>query len=671
MGKDNSEQGLPAPRGGPGRGLSKPVVKPRDLKGTLIRLWKLTKGSRQGLGWILLLSAFASASAIFSPYVIGNAVSRVDSGNPLGSILFLLAGLYLCDWLVRFLQQFFMASLGQRMIHFIRSRLFDAMKELPLSFFDKRQHGELMSRLTNDVDNISTTISNSLTQLLTYGFTIIGIFCMMVSLSPLLTLVSLVGVGLIFLLTRIVTKHTRKLFKERQRVLGKLNGQVEETISGETIVKAFGQEQQVIEQFEEYNEELRRVSVKALVWSGYLMPLMNVINNLSYVGISIVSGILAVNRAISIGMISSFLLYVKQFSRPFVDIANIYNNFQTAVAGAERILDIMDETPEPRDVEGALSLDSPVGEIELQNVYFGYSVKEKELSENARMKAPGDVPGYSEKDLVLKGISLKIPAGTRTAIVGSTGAGKTTIINLLTRFYDVTDGAILLDGHDLREYKMEDLRRAFGVVLQDCTLFAASIRDNICYGQEEADRKTENAAIKAENAAIRTENAATKADRLIWKRYDDNEDPVCRAARMAGADAFIRRLPQGYDTILTQGGMELSQGERQLLTIARAMLTDAPILILDEATSSVDTVTEQKIRDAVFALTAGRTSFIIAHRLSTIKNSDLIVLLEDGKIAEQGNHEELMKLNGKYAAMYRLQTCTGKYIVDQKKTGYN
>lgn len=579
-------------------GIRRPAEKPRDLKGTLLRLWKLTKGSRKGLGWILLFSAMASASSIFSPLVIGRAVNTVNEGNPMAAILLLLMSLYLCDWLVRFMQQYLMASVGQKMIHQIRNILFGAMKKLPLSFFDQHQHGELMSRLTNDVDNISTTISNSLSQLLTYAFTIVGIFCTMVTLSPLLTVVALLGVGLIFLLTRTVTTHTRKLFSARQKILGKLNGQIEETISGENIVKAFCRENEMIEQFEKSNEELCRVSTRALIWSGYLMPLTNVINNLSYVSISIISGLLAVKGYISIGMISSFLLYVRQFSRPFVDIANIYNNFQTAVAGAERILDILDETPEPRDIPGALALQSPRGEIELQDVVFGY------------------LPGIP----ILKGISLKIPAGTRTAIVGTTGAGKTTIINLPTRFYDVNDGKILLDGHDLREYRMEDLRSSFGIVLQDSALFAASIRDNIGYGQEHV----------------------SPAD-------------IEAAARAVGADDFIQRLPRGYDTVLTQGGMELSQGERQLLTIARAVLANAPILILDEATSSVDTVTEQKIRDAVLKASAGRTSFLIAHRLSTIKDSDLIILLEDGHIAEQGNHEQLMAKNGRYASMYRTQ----------------
>lgn len=594
----NQNMAPPPQMGGRGPMRGRPVVKPKDLKGTLFRLWALTKGHRKGLGWILLLSAFSSAAAILSPLVIGEAVNAVNGQNPVMMILLLLLALYIGDWLVRFLQQFFMASVGQRIIHNIRLTLFGVMKSLPLAFFDRKQHGELMSRLTNDVDNISNTISNSLTQLLTYGFTILGIFIIMLALSPLLTIVSLVGVGLIFLLTRVVTKHTRKLFADQQKILGKLNGQIEESVSGIPVVKAFCREDEMVKEFEENNEELRKVATCTLIWSGYLMPLTNVINNVSYVAISIISGILAVNRQISIGMISSFLLYTRQFSRPFVDIANIYNNFQTAVAGAERIFEILDEQPEPEDKPDALPLVSPRGDIELSHVAFGYT---------------SETP-------ILKDVSLCVPAGTKTAIVGPTGAGKTTIINLLTRFYDVSGGAILLDGHDLREYRMRDLRRCFGVVLQDTALFAESVRDNIRYGRENV-----------------------------------SQEEVERAARMAGADTFIRRLPKGYDTILTQGGAELSQGERQLLTIARAVLADAPILILDEATSSVDTVTEQKIRRAMLAITEGRTSFIIAHRLSTIRDSDLIVLIEDGKIAEQGTHEELMRLNGRYASMYLTQ----------------
>ncbi|HNX14845.1 MAG TPA: ABC transporter ATP-binding protein [Oscillospiraceae bacterium] len=582
--------------GPPNRG--QPVVKPKNMRGTLSRLWSLTDKNRKGLGWILLLSTLTSASAILSPLVIGNAVTAVDEGNPAKIILFTLIALYLCDSLVRFLQQFFMASIGQRIIHHIRVTLFSTMKKLPLSFFDRCQHGELMSRLTNDVDNISNTISNSLTQLLTFLFTIVGILCIMLSLSPLLTTVSLVGVGLIFLMTRVITKRTRKLFAEQQKALGKLNGQVEESVSGLSVVKAFCREDKMISEFDESNEALCKVATRALIWSGFLMPIMNVINNLSFVAISVISGIMAIRGTIDIGMISSFLLYSRQFSRPFVEIANIYNNFQTAVAGAERVFEIMDEQPEPEDIPDALPLVAPKGDIELQNVDFGYD-KERPI---------------------LKDVSLKIPAGTKAAIVGPTGAGKTTIINLLTRFYDVTGGKILLDGHDLRDYKMEDLRRSFGVVLQDTALFAESVRSNISYGRDDV----------------------SMAD-------------IEKAAKIAGADGFIRRLPEGYNTVLTQGGIELSQGERQLLTIARAVLTNAPILILDEATSSVDTVTEQKIRRAMLTITEGRTSFIIAHRLTTIRDSDIIILIEGGRIAEQGTHRELMAQNGQYASMCRTQ----------------
>lgn len=582
----------------PSRGMV--VVKPKNLKGTLRRLWDLTKGHRNGLGWILLLSALSSLATILSPRITGNAVTAVNAQDPLEQVLLMLALLYVADWLIKFLQQFFMASIGQRIIHYIRTSLFDSIKQLPLSFFDTHQHGELMSRLTNDVDNISTTISSSLTMLLTLGFTIVGIFVMMVTESPVLTMVSLVGVVLIFALTKIVTGHTQKLFKEKQKYLGSLNGHIEEGISGLSLVKAYGREASMQQVFEEKNDKLTVTSIKALIWSGYLMPLMNVINNLCYLTVAVVAGILYVRGTIKdIGLITTFLLYVKQFTRPFVEIANIYNNFQTAVAGAERIFEIMDEEPEPKDRPDSIRLENPRGDIVFDHVTFGYN---------------------SEKT-VLRDINLNISAGTKVAIVGPTGSGKTTIINLLTRFYDVTGGSIFLDGHDLRDYCMEDLRDAFGVVLQDTSLFAASVKENISYGRGEA-----------------------------------TDEEIVNAAKLCGADGFIRRLPNGYDTMLSGGGTELSQGERQLLTIARAVLTNAPIMILDEATSSVDTVTEQKIRKAMLHICEGRTSFIIAHRLSTIRDSDMILYIEDGVIKERGNHEELLALNGKYASMYRVQT---------------
>lgn len=588
------------PPGGFGRmNRGAPVVKPKNMKGTLLRLLELTSGQRKGLGLILLLSALSSASAILSPYLIGQAISRINTGAAASLLLLLLAALYLSDWLVRFLQHFFMASIGQRVILHIRTTLFAKMKELPLAFFDKRRHGELMSRLTNDVDNISTTISDSLSQLMTYVFTILGVLLIMLSLSPLLTCVAFVSVILIFLLTRTVTRHTRKLFAAQQAALGRLNGQVEESVSGLSMVRAFCREEQLMRQFEENNRQLCDIATKAQIWSGYLMPLTNVINNLNYVLVAVISGVMAADGLIELGLISSFLLYSRQFSHPFVDIANIYNNFQTAVAGAERVFEILDEEGEPEDAPDALPLDNPVGEVVFDHVTFGY------------------LPGQP----ILRDVSIRLEAGTKVAVVGSTGAGKTTLINLLTRFYDVDGGRILLDGHDLREYRMADLRRAFGVVLQDTALFGMSIRENICYGRD-----------------------------------DVPPEQVEKAAKMAGADSFIRRLPQGYDTVLKQGGAQLSQGERQLLTIARAVLTNAPILILDEATSSVDTVTEQRIRRAMLEITKGRTSIIIAHRLSTIRDSDLILLMENGQIVEKGNHEQLMALDGRYAQMYRTQT---------------
>jgi len=594
---NNASFAPPPSKGGPRRGAA--VQKPKNMKGALLRLWALTRGHRGGLGWLLLLSALASASAILSPYLIGRVVNLIDGGGAFLGLLLTLAALYFGDWLVNFLQQFFMASIGQRLILHIRTSLFSVMKTLPLSFFDRRQHGELMSRLTNDVDNISTTLSDSLTQLMTYAFTIVGVFAIMVSMSGLLTCVALASVVLVFAMTRAVTKRTRVLYARQQAILGKLNGQVEESVSGLAVVKAFCREDAQIAQFEAENTAFREVSTRALIWSGFLMPVTNAINNLSYVAIAVVSGVMAARGSATVGMISSFLLYSKQFSKPFVEIADIYNNFQTAVAGAERIFEIMDEKPEPPDAPDAAELASPKGDVSFRHVTFGY------------------VPGKP----ILRDVSLDIPAGTRAAVVGETGAGKTTLINLLTRFYDVWDGSILLDGADLRTYTMASLRRAFGVVLQDTSLFAASVRDNIAYGRE-----------------------------------DVPGERIEAAARVAGADPFIRRLPQGYDTVLAQSGAELSQGERQLLTIARAVLADAPILILDEATSSVDTMTEQKIRRAMLEVTKGRTSFIIAHRLSTVRDSDVILVMDGGRVAESGTHGELMALGGRYAAMYRTQT---------------
>lgn len=597
-GKQPPQMGRPG-FGAGAAGRLQAAVKPKNMKGTLRRLWDLTGSSKKGLGWILLFSGFASLSAILSPFLIGRAIDRIDSGNKAVYVLALLAGVYVCDWFCRFMQQYLMAGLGQRVVAHIRKVLFEKMKKLPLSYFDKNTHGDLMSRLTNDVDNISTTISDSLTQLLMLGFTIVGVLSIMLYLNVVLTLISLVSVFLVFLLTKAITGQTRKMFRKQQEFLGRMNGEIEEGISGLAMVKAYGREEAMYQRFEKENEELRRVGTMALIWSGFLMPLMNVINNLSFLSVATVSGVMAAKGLIPLSVVSSFVLYSRQLSRPFSDIANIYNTFQTAVAGAERIFVIFDEESEPADEADAKECVAFEGNITFQDVSFG----------------------YDEEHLVLDGLNLDVKAGTKVAIVGETGAGKTTIINLLPRFYDVVKGSILLDGKDIRSYRRRDLRSAFGIVLQDTALFHVSVLENICYGHPKASREQAEEAAKA-----------------------------------AGAHEMICRLPQGYDTVLGDGGNVLSQGERQLITIARAILADAPILILDEATSSVDTVTEQKIRRAMLAMTEGRTSFIIAHRLSTIRDSNVIILLDRGKIIEMGTHEELMVKNGHYAGLYRTQT---------------
>ena len=581
--------------------------KPKDLGGTLRRLWGLTRGRRLPLLGIFALSAIVAASPVLSPLIIGRAIDAISAGEPVQLFIALLLAVYLGDWMARAGQQLAMVTVGQRIVRDVRLALLRSMEGLPLAVFDRHRHGELMSRIANDVDNISTTLTNSLAQIMVYVFSIGGALVAMLSLNLVLTAVALVSTVFVVLAARFITRRTRPLFREQQARLGRLNGHIEESVSGLSMVKAFCREDSMAQTFAQANEEFRSVAMKAQVWSGVLMPLTNVINNLSFINVAIAGGLMAAQGLIGPGMISSFLLYSRQFNRPFVDMANIYNTLQSAVAGAERVFEIMDETPEPADAEGALACDNVHGDVEFCHVTFGY---------DARLP-------------VIRDFSLRVPHGTRVAIVGETGSGKTTLVNLLARLYDVDDGAILLDGRDLRDYRLHELRRAFGTVLQDPALFTATVAENICYG--------------------RTGDAGEAL------AADEARELARAAARTVGADAFIERLPQGYDTVLEQAGAALSQGERQLLTVARAVVADAPILVLDEATSSVDTVTEQKIRAAMLGMTRGRTSFVIAHRLSTIRDSDLIVVLEDGAIAEQGTHDELLALDGRYAAMWRTQ----------------
>jgi ATP-binding cassette subfamily B protein len=591
-------------RGGGGARWLMPGAKPKHFRETMARLWQYFGKERRLLALVFGLVLLSVGLGLAGPYLIGRAIDAIAAGSRgvrfgmlQAAILALLAA-YLTDSGVSFLQGWLMAGIAQRIVQNLRHALFAKLQKLPVAFFDQRTHGELMSRLSNDVDNISGTISQSATQLMASGFTILGSFLMMLALSPLLTLAGLITIPLVFLLTRTIAGRTRLLFKEQQAVLGQLNGQIEETISGIQVVKAFNHETEVIADFDTVNDRLCAVGVKAQIWSGYIMPLMNVINNLGFAAVAGVGGVLAVRGRITIGVIASFLSYSRQFGRPLNDLANIFNTLQTAVAGAERVFEILDEAEEPDDRPGAVPLFQPRGRVVFEKVSFGY-----------RPDRP-----------ILKEVSFTAEAGSSTALVGPTGAGKTTIVNLLARFYDVSAGRILIDGRDIREYTRDSLRRCFGIVLQDTYLFTGTIADNIKYGRPGA-----------------------------------GDEEVRRAARLANADEFIRRLPQGYATPLAESGRELSQGQRQLLAIARAILADPAILILDEATSNVDTRTELRIQEAMLKLMSGRTSFIIAHRLSTIRDADTIMVIDGGRIVERGSHDQLLASQGVYRAIYDSQ----------------
>lgn len=577
----------------------RPHAKPKHTRATVRRLWGLTRGQRGGLAVSFALSGLMAASPVLGPLVIGQAVDLIGAGEPAHAACALLLALYVGDWLVRTVQGALVNAVGQLVVFGVRTDLFAAFSRLPLSYFDARSNGDLMSRVTNDVDNILGTLSTSLSELMQLVFTVAGMLVAMLVLDLRLTGVAVAGVALILAFARFVGVRTRPLFVRQQRVLGRLNGHIEESVGGLALVRAFGREEAAIRAFDEANDAYTATAVKAQIWSGYLMPVTNVASNLTFVGVAVVGGMLAAQGAIDLGLVASFLLYARQFTRPFVNVAGIYNTLQSALAGAERVFEVMDEEPEPPDAPDALPLDRPQGHVRFREVSFGY--------DPARP--------------VLQDVDLDVTPGTRVAVVGATGSGKTTLVNLLVRFYDVDAGAVELDGVDVRRYRRRDLHRAFGVVLQEPALFEATVTENICFGRPGLGRA------EAE-----------------------------RAARAVGAHGFVERLPDGYDTVLVHGGAALSQGERQLLTIARAMVTDAPIFVLDEATSSVDTVTEQRIRRAVLDLTRGRTSFVIAHRLATVRDSDLIVVMDGGRIVERGTHDELVARGGIYAAMWEAQT---------------
>ncbi|TFG72996.1 MAG: ABC transporter ATP-binding protein [Anaerolineales bacterium] len=584
---------------GPGHGM--PVEHAKDVQSTLKRLANYLWRQKGALLLTVLFVAASSILGLLSPYFMGKAIDDfIDAGilaglaRLLGWMLLANIGASIFTWL----QTYVMSGTSQSIIRDLRNELFEKLQTLSLRYFDQHTHGELMSRLSNDVDNISNVLSNTVTQLVSSLLSIIGVAVMMFIINWRLAIISLAVIPLMGAITRTISKHTRVGFRQQQEYLGNLNGIIEETVTGQRVVIAYGREEAAIQSFETDNRALQKAATKAQVYSGFVGPMMNFVNNVSFAIVAGSGGWMVVRGLATIGTIASFINYARQFARPLNQIAQLYNQIQSALAGAERIFEVLDEVAELQDMPDAQPLENIQGEVTFENVCFGYDKH---------------VP-------VLKHVSLHALPGQTVALVGPTGAGKTTIVNLLTRFYDIDSGRISIDGMDIRHAKKDDLRRQLGIVLQDTFLFGESAMANIHYG-----------------------------------RLDATEEEVIAAAKMANADQFIRRLPQGYDTPLSENGSNLSQGQRQLLAIARAILADPGILVLDEATSSVDTRTEKHIQDAMLRLMEGRTSFVIAHRLSTIRDADQVIVINEGEIIERGTHEELLAQGGFYCTMYMSQ----------------
>lgn len=583
------------------RGFSGPAVKAKDQKGTIKRIWRYMEKQKAALVASIIFVAISTLLGLLAPYMIGVIIDQyVIPKDITGTVRFLafLAAVYGATALFTWLQTFMMVRVSLETIRNLRQDLFDKFQTLSLRFFDKRTHGDLMSRVTNDIDSLNNALSQSVIQIFSSILMVSGVAIAMFSLNWVLAIVTLLVIPLMMFTTKKIITYSSSHFIKRQRDLGELNGFIEETISGSDVITLFGREESMNRQFSEINERLRQSAMAADTVSGFLGPINNFINNLGLGFVIAIGAIMTVQGNATVGIIAAFVTYSRQFFRPINQLSNLLNMFQSAIAGAERVFEIMDETPELAEREDAVVVASLKGDVEFSHVHFGYEV---------------DRP-------VLKNIHFRVKSGQKIALVGPTGSGKTTIIQLLMRFYDVSDGELKVDGLDIRDYQTSTLRKKIGVVLQDTFLFSGTILENIRYGRLEA-----------------------------------TDDEVIAAAKMASAHSYIKHLPEGYHTRITSGGSILSQGQRQLLAIARAILADSDILILDEATSSIDTNTEIEIQKGINRLTEGRTSFVIAHRLKTIENAERILVINQGEIIESGTHRELLWKKGFYSTMYESQ----------------
>lgn len=611
------------PRGPHGPNGGMPAEKAKDFKGTFKQFMKYIGNYKFS---ILVVMFFAVASVVFmiiGPKILGNATTLLSEGlmgsftgtgngidfAGIGQILLWLVGIYAVSAICSYIQGFIMTNVSMKLTYNLRRDISKKINRLPLKYYDKVSHGEVLSRITNDIDTLSQTLNQSITQIITSVTQLIGILIMMFSISWQLTLVALVTVPISFIFVLFIVSKSQKRFKDQQKYLGKVNGHIEEMYGGHTVMKAFNGEKASIETFEEYNNQLYTSAWKSQFYSGIMMPVMNFIANLGYVAICILGGYLAVNSGLAIGDIQAFIQYVRQFNQPITQVANISNVLQQAAAAAERVFEFLNEEEETAESEHPITVNTTDEKDTELNIHIDGSVQFAHVHF-----------GYNPDKIIINDFCANIQSGQKIAIVGPTGAGKTTIVKLLMRFYDVNEGAILVDGYDIRDFKRKDLRSVFGMVLQDTWLYSGSIMDNIRYG-----------------------------------RLDATDEEVIAAAKAAQADHFIHTLPGEYNMVLNEEANNVSQGQKQLLTIARTILSDPKVLILDEATSSVDTRTEVLIQKAMDNLMKGRTSFIIAHRLSTIRNADCILVMNNGDIVEQGNHDELMSKNGFYANLYNSQ----------------